>query len=262
MNAKINDFFMNGFKRRLDANVYYSPGVDRLFAVDSYDPYTSLEIAQILSSKMSAIAVLILSNDEITEVNNDNCTNYTIKNKNPIPSQIVLGSGAYPAPLVFSRQMPVIRKLDSAQLIQVNDYPLDYKNEKNLKTFMLFSEYAKFVIKSWHAAKICEITNNITPMCSYNTFLSDIKPNNWETTPDNANGNSKVGITTEIKRILYFGNNINEALEQIANMWRENNTPSTLNWRKQFYALLEDIEEPKDLQQSKSNLDKYSGYLL
>lgn len=261
MNAEISDFFMNGFKRS-NANVYYSPGVDRLIAVDNYDPYTSLEIAQILSSKMSAIAVLILSHNEITGVHNGNCNSYTIKNKNPIPKQIALGSGAYPAPLVFSRQMPVIRKLDSPQLIRVDDYPADYKDKENLNTFILFSEYAKFVIKVWHVAKICEITNNITPMNSYNTFLSDIKPNNWETTPDNANGNTKIGITTEIKRILYFSDNINEALEQIANMWRDNNTPSTLNWRKQFYALLEDIAEPEDLQQSKSDLDKYSGYLL
>ncbi len=253
MEAKINGYFMNGFKRRPNANVYYSPGVDRLFAVDNYDPYTALEIAQILSSKMPAIAVLILFRDEIVGVHNGNCTSYTIRNKNPIPGQ---------AALLFSRQTPVIRKLDSAQLVQVEDFPADYNYNENLNTFVLFSEYAKFVIRAWHTAKICEMTHNVTPMTAFDSFLADIKPAGWATPVDNANGASKCGITTEIKRILYFSDNIEEALERIADMWRANNTPLTMHWRKQFYALLEESTEPNDLQQSKLNLDNYSGYLL
>ena len=253
MGAKISSFFMNGFRRRPNANVYYSPGVDRLFAVDNYDPYTSMEIAQILSSKMPAIAVLILHKDEINDVHNGNCTNYTIKNKNPIPGQ---------AALLFSRQMPVVRKLESPQLILADDFPADYNYNENLNTFVLFSEYAKFVIRAWHVAKICDMTHNVLPMGAYNSFLSDITPTGWAAPPDNANGTSKIGITTEIKRILYFSDNIEEALERIADMWRANNTPLTLHWRKQFYALLEEESEPQDLQQSKLNIDNYSGYLL
>jgi hypothetical protein len=253
VDTRIGSFFMNGFKRRPNANVYYSPGVDRLFAVDNFDPYTSMEIAQILSSKMPAIAVLILHKDEVVGVNNGNCTNYTIKNKNPIPGQ---------AALLFSRQMPVVRKLDGPQLIQVEDFPPDYFYNENLNTFVLFCEYAKFVIRAWHAAKICDLTHNLLPMNIYDTFLNDVKPAGWATPADNANGSSQVGITTEIKRILYFSDNIDDALEQLAQMWRDNNTPLTLHWRKQFYALLEEVEEPTDLKQSKLNLDNYSGYLL
>lgn len=251
--SKISSFFMNAVKKRSNANVYYSPGVDRLFAVDTFDPYTSLEIAQILSSKMPAIAVLILHKDEIFGVNNGNCINYTIKDKNPIPGQ---------AALLFSRQMPVIRKLDAPQLTLADDFPPDYNYNENLNTFLLFHEYAKFVIRAWHTAKLCDMTHNLLPMNVYDGFLKDIKPEGWATPPDNANGSSKLGITTEIKKILYFSDNIEEALERIANMWRENNTPLTLHWRKQFYALLEEETEPEDLQQAKLNLENYSGYLL
>lgn len=251
--TKLSSFFMNGFGRRANANIYYSPGVDRLFAVDNYDPYTAMEIAQILSSKMPAIAVLILYKDELKEVNNGNCINYTIKNKNPIPGQ---------AALLFSRQMPVVKKLLSPQLVLVEDFPADFNYNENLNTFVLFSEYAKFVIRVWHTAKICDMTHNVLPMGAYNSFLADVKPEGWTTPPDNVNGDSNIGITTEIKRILYFSDNIEEALERIADMWRANNTPLSIHWRKQFYALIEEEQEPVDLQQSKLNMDNYSGYLL
>jgi hypothetical protein len=158
--------------------------------------------------------------------------------------------------------MPVIRKLDEPQLVLAEDFPPDYNYNENLNSFLLFHEYAKFVIRAWHTAKLCDMTHNLLPMNSYNGFLKDIIPEGWAMPPDNANGTSKLGITAEIKKILYFSDNIEEALEKIADMWRENNTPLTLHWRKQFYALLEEATEPEDLQQSKLNLDNYSGYLL
>jgi len=251
--GRFSGFHMNGFRRRANANVYYSPGVDRLFAVDTFDPYTSLEIAQILSSKMPAIAVLILHKDEILDVTNLNCINYTLKNKNPIPGQ---------AALLFSRQMPVICKLTGPQLVLEEDFPLDFQGE-SLNTFLLFHEYAKFVIWAWHSAKICDMTHNLLPMAGYrNSFLSDIVPQDFQAPADNTNGNSTLGITAEIKRILYFSDNIEQALESLAELWRNNTTPLCLHWRRQFYTLLQHVPEPEDLQNTKLDLEKYSGYLL
>jgi len=249
--ARTANFHMNAFKKRSNANCYYSPGVDRFFAVDTLDPYTALEIAQLLSGKMPGIAVCILGVEDAF-LTNDNCHNFTLSEKQ------VFATGAS---ILFSRQIPAIRRFPPNSVVKTESMPLDYKDNAHFEVFLQFKQYAQFVIQAWHAAKQCDCIFNFMPMEQYaNNYFKDLNPG-FNTPADNVNGELKTGVTNEIRKILYFSNTHSEALEQIAQMWRTNNTPLSQAWRTQFYNLLE-IDPPTDLLNAEIDIERYSGYLL
>ena len=250
--AKTSYYHMNAFKRRSNANCYYSPGVDRFFAVDSLDPYTALEVAQLLSGKMPGIAVCVLGvNDAF--MTNENCHEYTLQEK----QVFALG-----ASILFSRQIPAIRRFADNSVRHVGPtMPADYDNNENYEVFMKFKEYAQFVIQAWHSAKTCDMQFNFMPMEQYANDFFDVLNPGFETPADNVNGQLKTGITKEIKKILYYSNSAQEALDKIAQMWRENNTPLSVYWRQQFYNLLE-TDPPADLAVADVDTSRYSGYIL
>lgn len=250
--AKTCNFHMNTFNKRYNANCYYSPGVDRFFAVDSLDPYTALEVAQLLSGKMPGIAVCVLGKDDVI-MNNENCHEYTLEEK----QVFALG-----ASILFSRQIPAIRRFVDKSVKHVGPVmPDDYTNNENYNVFMQFKQYARFVIQAWHAAKTCDMQFNFLPMEQYANDFFDVLNPGFNAPADNVNGQLKTGITKEIKKILYFSNSHEEALDKIAQMWRENNTPLSVYWRAQFYNLLE-ISPPADLVNSDVDTSRYSGYIL
>lgn len=244
---------MNGFKKRTNANTYYSPGVDRFFAVDAFDPYTSFEVAQILSGKMPGIAVCILTISD-TFIDNNNCHEYTLANKS------FLAAGGN---VLYNRQIPVIRKAPAESLVHVIDMPTDYKAQSdNFNTFMAFKSYAQFVIQAWHSAKICEMFFNMSPMELYiNDYFSGTTPDGFDKTVDSVNGELQTGITKEIKKILYNSNSSDEALALITAMWQNNSTHMGMEWRNLYFKLL-GVEMSTDLQAVGSNIDNYSGFIL
>lgn len=243
---------MNGFKKRSNANVFYSPGVDRFFAVDAFDPYTAFEVAQLLSGKVPGISVCVLRVDE-PWLDNNNCHQYTLKDKSVLsPGNSVL----------FNRQIPLIRKLLDLSVVHVGAMPSDYIDNDNAKAFQALQEYTRFVIQAWHCAKICEMYFNFMPMESYAAeYFNDSLPEGFATPNDNVNGELKSGITKEIKKILYFSNSPEEALAAIADIWRSNLTPFSIHWKDLFYKIL-DVAQPDDLKSAQQNNDKYSGFIL
>lgn len=257
---KISFFHMNAWNRRPNANIFYSPGVDRCFAVDTFDPYTAFDVAKILSSKMPAIAVLTLHYEDRTDVNNGNVTNFTVSDK-----QIIGGA----AGLLFSRQTPVYRKMRTSVLQECDSMPLDYKpGSTGYDSFMKISKYTKFVIRCWHVTKLFDMVHNFLPMEEFaNDYLAGEVPEDMCLPADSSNTTSSAfGPKNEIRRILYNADTVEEAMENIADMWRANNTPHSFPMRKMFYVLLDhaDYPEPEDLgaTQSDTDLTHYSGYLL
>lgn len=250
--AKTADFHMNG--RRQNANVYYSPGVDRMFAVDSLDPYTALEIAQILNSKVPGIAVCILTRDDVT-INNLNCHEFTLKEKHLFEQSVSV---------LFNRHTPTIRKIKPQSLQLTDSMPLDYlPGSDKYNIFMSLKDYAQFVIQAWHAAKICEMYFNNFPMKLYaDELIADgVIPADFNLPVDSSDGVLELGITKEIRKILYSSNNATEALDLIATMWRTNTNPWTKPWRDLFYNLIE-TPVPADLVSADMNFNRYMGFLL
>jgi len=251
-NAGFNWLHMNGFDKRNNANAFYSPGVDRIFAVDSFDPYTAFEAAIILSSKVPGITVCVLDTSE-PFLDNSNCHRFTLKDKS------ILSPGSS---VLFNRQLPLIRRLPKNSLIEKEEMPIDYKNNENFEAFIMLQNYSKFVIQAWHSAKVCEIMCNIFPMETYaKDFLTDCLPESFSLRVDNGNADLKTGITKEIKKILYHSNTCDEALNLIEAIWKNNTTPLTVFWRDLFYKSLE-LPVPDKLLSTKINIDQYSGWIL
>jgi hypothetical protein len=245
-------FHMNGFKKRTNANAFYSPGVDRIFAVDAFDPYTAFEVAIILSGKVPGISVCILDTSE-PWLDNSNCHKFTLKDKS------ILSPGSS---VLFNRQIPLIRRLPPKSLIETTSMPLDYTDNENYSMFLKLQEYTKFVIQAWHSAKLCEVMFNFFPMETYaKDFLTDELPKDFSVRVDSGNAELKTGITKEIKKILYLSNSSDEALISIKDLWKNNTTPFTVYWRDLFYKSLE-LPVPDELSSAEVNIDQYSGWLL
>ncbi len=225
----VANFHMNGFRRRSNSNAFYSPSVDRFFAVDGLDPYTALEVAQILSSKMPGISVCILSPNDVV-MTNTNCIEHTIEEKN-----LTVG----PANILYGRQMPTLAKIpaDTTIVKHVGLPKGDFADPAMWAQFLKFHEYAKFTIQCWHAIKLADAIQNILPMESYVHELLDA-PSDMAIPPDSTNGLLDVSIKTHVKRILYTGNSPEEVLEKIKQMWIENNTAAILPYRRFFYNVL------------------------
>ncbi len=242
---------MNRVKR--NANAFYSPGVDRFFAVDSFDPYTANEIAQILSSKVPGIGVCILHKDDPL-LNWDNCHEYTLINKN------IFFNGAS---ILFARQWPALRKMKDPSLKHEPIMPLDYQDPERRAAFDELKEYSKLVIRAWHVAKLTEMHFNFMPLDDYaSAFYYGVIPEDMIVPVDNTNtGNIETGLTKEIRRILYYSESVKEGLDSIENMWLQNNTPLTVNWRAMFYRLME-LPVPESLASGEVDYSRYSGYIL
>lgn len=230
--SMIANFHMNGFRRRMNANAYYSPSVDRFFAVDGYDPYTALEVAQILSSKMPGITVCILQSTDVV-MDNFNCINYTINEKN-----LTVGS----ANVLYGRQTPTLTKIPKdVNIVKLGTTPLlDFDTPEQYNKFLEFHEYAKFCIRAWHAVKLTDAINNILPMEDY-TSLIDV-PHRFNVPADSTNSGD-ISYKKAIKRILYNSNSIEQALADIYTMWTTNLTATTIPHKRYFYSMLE-IPDP------------------
>lgn len=239
---------------RKNPNAYYSPGVDRFFAVDNFDPYTANEIAQILSSKVPGIGVCVLNlNDPV--LTKDDCHKYTLKTKN------IFFNGAS---ILFARQFPALRKMAAPSAVYAgDDLPVDYQDQERSTAFFELKEYAQFVIDTWHAAKLCEMHFNFMPMDDYaSAFYKGLIPEEMIVPVDNTNtGAIETGLTKEIRKILYFSNTVQEAKDSICKMWLENNVPLTANWRAMFYRLTGE-PVPDELASSEVDITRYSGYIL
>ena len=232
----IANFHMNGFRRRSNANAFYSPSVDRFFAVDGLDPYTALEVAQILSSKMPGISVCILCPTDIV-MDNTNCIEYTIEEKN-----LTVG----PANILYGRQMPTLAKIPvNTNIVRHVGAPTgDFADPERWTQFLKFHEYAKFTIQCWHAIKLADAIQNILPMEAYVYELLD-KPDEMDVPPDSTNGLLSVSVKTHVKRLLYTGNSPDQVLEQIKQMWIDNDTAAILPYRRFFYNVL-GLEQPAE----------------
>ena len=93
-----------GEKRK---NAIFAPGIDRFILIDEYDFWTTLQIAEILSSKLPTVAYILQPNPP--DINNTNCINYTIYNK----TTQNLGT----SPIVGGRQHPLLKVLNDIDSI-------------------------------------------------------------------------------------------------------------------------------------------------
>lgn len=230
-------------------NALYSAGVGRFFAVAGIDQFTTFEIAGILSSKMPTIAVFSIP-DQKPPFFQDNCTEYGLVDKNIFKNS-------------YEKQVPLFKSLNLDNIVHLGEMPVDYNQKTNLQNwnvFRKFQNYALYVIRAWYSAKMCDMIYNALPMESYSkNFVGCLPEGVFEIKPDASMGTTKVGITTEIKSILYFSNSEQEALESIEKMWERNNTVYTNAWRRSFYEISGSYTNIRPLP---ADLGNYAGWIM
>lgn len=227
----------------------YAPGIERFFAIIGLDQFTSMEIAQILSSKIPSIVVFSV-NENTPPFFLDNCHEYTLIDKNVYKNS-------------YEIQTPRFKNMSVNDVIKADELPIDFHpkhNADNYKLFMNLKKYVEFVTNTWNAAKIAELTHNLLPeKCYADDYFQGYLPDDFVVNPDTSIGVTPNGITSEIKKILYDCNSPEEALAEFDKMWKENNTVQTMAWRNSFYTISYINPNIKPLS---PNMDKFIGWLM
>ncbi len=196
--------------KKTNGNTIYLPGVDRFLLADTFDPWITLEVAEILSSKVPTQVILL--GEGLPGLSNLTILEYTIKDKT--------GLVIHGANILVARQTPVIRKINGADSVINVGWSDDYITPERRTMLLRLQEYGLFCLRICHALKITESMNNLVP---HKKFMEDYFPG---MTPDNFTvpidqTAFPQGISKTIKQILYMANSPTEALAEIENAWAE-----------------------------------------
>lgn len=210
----------------------YAPGLDRIVFVDQFDPYTAVETAQILSSKLSLV-VGTLKNEP--SFGGKNCLEYTLKDKN-----LMYASSS----IFYSRQWPSFRRLNST--VEHVGWPDDYTEEVAKEALNDLQELAIFIAKCVKAVRITNLIFNVLPSKHIIEELSGIDTNGLSVPVDQTEVED--GISVTILRILYKARNKNHAMKLINEFWSK--VPDVVLYRNQFYQMI-DEEQSEELKQNR-----------
>jgi hypothetical protein len=218
-----NSYYFDDYKQR-KRNGIYCPIIDRWLLIDEYDHSVTLETARILASKIAS-TVFVLPNQEIG-IDNDNCLNYTLFDKTVQKKP----GGAD----LFTSQIPVTRTLKRNQIYDLG-IPEDFKSAHRLDALKKLKRYAHLVHRCMYAISIVDQNQG-----SYNNFKfsSDFFPEqqkNFEFYSDQSD--YQYGILSEIKKILYFSNEIDNALNSIKTLWDSQKRIMIVRFKDQFYSV-------------------------
>jgi hypothetical protein len=221
----------------------YAPGFDRVLYVDHGDPFTVMETAQILSSK---VPLVVGSVKTLPTFNDQNCLEYTIKDKN-----IMFASSS----IFYSRQWPSFRRLNTS--VEHKGWPDDYVEDIASVALKELQEYALFVAKCVKAIRITNLIFNTLPI---NQLALLHGPN---TIPDNLSApvdqsDVELGISVTLLSILYNGLNKESTLDDIDKFW--GGLSDVVLYRNQFYQLI-DQEQSDELKENKFS-GKVTGFAV
>lgn len=224
----------------------FSPGIDRFFLVDNYDPWIMLETSRILSSKISNILYIL---DQSTPFfDNSDCLFYSTKHK--------MNEKKYGGPTVLNhRQSSVMTKIPKDMVIKT-DWPIDFRSDKRKLALLKLQTYSQFVLKVVHAITIAVNIRNAFPEKHYvDNYFKDYAPADFTARSDTTN--SDIGMEILIKNILYDSSTVEESLENIHQAWRKHSREDVLGFRQDFYSYLR-LNQPMDLRQlgDPGNFDK------
>jgi len=226
--------------------VLFSPGIDRFFLVDSFDPWIMLETSRILSSKISNIVYIL--DKETPFFDNSDCLYYTTKHK--------MNEKGYGGPTVMShRQSSFMMKIQSDMVIKT-DWPIDFIDEDRKQALLRLQDYAQFTLRIVHSITAAVGLRNSFPEKHYiDNYFKDYCPSDLVARSDTTSAPD--GMEYLIKNILYDSETVQEALEKIHESWRKYSWEDVLGIRQTFYTY-SGIEQPEDLKNlgDPGNFDK------
>jgi len=216
--------------------IMYAPGFDRLLFVDHHDPYTAVETAQILSSKVPLVVGTLKTAPTFAE--GKNCLEYTLKDKN-----LMFASSS----IFYSRQWPSFRRLNST--VEHIGWPDDYTEEVAKEALLELQEYSIFVCNCVKAVRITNLIFNVLPISHIVNNLNGVDTCGLSIPEDQTE--VEEGISVSILRILYHAKNKKDAMQKINELWGK--IPDVVLYRNQFYQMI-DEEQTDELK-----LNRFSG---
>lgn len=187
----------------------FAPGLDRFILIDDIDHWMVLETAEILSSKIPTMVYILPALD--IDINNSNCLNYTLYNK----TEERIGARL----ISVGRQNPALRILGNLGKLAFDGPPEDYKSEERQEILARLQQYAQYVLKQVHAINIAEVMFN---PCDNKNFLDKyvVQYPDFKTMVDRST--TPTGVFNELRHVLYLSNTIEEAEQQIIDLWLRN----------------------------------------
>jgi hypothetical protein len=220
--------------KKVNGHLIYSPGIDRFILVDHFDTWVTLEVAEILSSKLPTQVILL--GEETPILNNDICIEFTIKDKTNM--------SIHGANILVARQTPSVRKIRGAGVVYRAGWPIDYLRDDRKTALLKLQEYALFCLRICHATKITNALHNLVPHKSYlDTYMPGMIPDKFKVPADQTTAPD--GMVNTIKQILYQSDTVDEAMSGIEQMFADH-TGATPSIRETFYKFV-GMDQPAKL---------------
>jgi len=239
VNAGLHKEFYSQSYGRVNGNVIFSPGIDRFILVDTYDVWTVLETAKLLTSKIpTQVYVLGKNTGPNATFTNATCINYTFADKSNMK---VMGSS-----IITARQTPLLAKINTVDAIVDEGYPTDYDSAEGRAMIAKLQDYARFCLRALYAAKFADACNNVKPATEFLDYFNPELGKIIRNSPDHTY--SEYGMLRTIRTILYHADTVDIALSQIEQAMQD--APDQPLYRTKFYEIL-GIDVPESVKNIK-----------
>lgn len=177
----------------------YAPAIERFLLIDTHNLFCFFQTAQVLSSKINTVVLILNGDKKVPNITNENCLQFTL-NHSKFQSEI---SG------VNAKQSPTVSFLHSDSKIFKTSFPVDFEKKDRKEKLLELQTYANFVNLCIHSAMLTSLMNqHVHIEAQQEEYLSFY-----------FNQDQKPTFVTQVMNILLFADNMREAQEQLEQYW-------------------------------------------
>lgn len=177
----------------------YAPAIARFLLIDNHNLFCVFKTAQVLSSKINTITMIIPGTKNLSLMNNENCLSFALTHS-IFQSDISVNN---------LKQNPACSFLNEHSKIIKTIFPIDFQQQQKKEKLLELHAYAQFVNACMHATMLTSVFNQYV----------DIENQQNEYEMFYFNKNQKPELVTEIMNVLLFADNILEAKKQLEQYW-------------------------------------------
>jgi len=177
----------------------YAPAIARFLLIDNHNLFCVFKTAQVLSSKINTITMIMPGIKNLPLMNNENCLSFTL-NHSKFQSDISVNN---------LKQNPACSFLNEHSKVIKTIFPIDFQQQQKKEKLLELQAYAQFVNACMHATMLTSVFNQ----------YADVENQQNEYEMFYFNKNQKPELVTEIMNVLLFADNILEAKKQLEQYW-------------------------------------------
>jgi hypothetical protein len=176
----------------------YAPAIERFLLIDKYNLFCFYRTAQVLSSKIKTVVIVLPGDKKVPNMNNQNCLEFGL---NHVKFQAEINSDA--------KQNPTVSFLHvDSKIVKVRS-PADFTTGGKKEKLTELQLFARFVNSCIHSIMLTAVINQAT----------DIKLEQQDYEAFYFNKPHEPTLETNVMNILLFANNIREAEDQLEQYW-------------------------------------------